>query len=138
MGDFRKEIFTQPSPKATKRESIQLFCVAAIGCYFCYSLQDFMGVTNFVASALTGFAGSLLPHSHWYNQKKVAAALYCGSFAAMTDLFFLESFPYIFMLSSLAGLFYIALSPYARGFGGKLGTIGFVAALTFLGLRWML
>jgi len=76
--------------------------------------------------------GSFIPRSEHYDNKKLTAALYAGSFALMTRLSYFLSLSDLFVLCLLTGFFFIILSRFFRGFGGKLGTIGFFASFSFI------
>lgn len=109
-----------------------------IGCLFCYYLQSALNIPAYVASALVGFLGSLLPSSYFVNTKQLIACIYTGSFSAMCSQSFFTSSIDILILGILTGVFYITFANYFRGFGGKLGTIGFLSSLSFVFLKGLL
>ena len=91
-----------------------------------------------MASAGVGLLGSFLPDSKFYDSKQMIAAIYTGSFAAMCSLELFDSVVDILMLSLLTGISFIFFSPHFKGFGGKLGAIGFVASVAFVSLKGFL
>ena len=112
----------------------------SVGCLSCFYLQSALNIPAFFASALVGFLGSFIPTSYLVNTKPLIACVYTGSFSAMCSLsFFTSSFDTI-ILGVLTGVYYITMARYFRGFGGKLGTIGFLSSLSFVlfkGLLWI-
>ncbi len=110
--------------------TVFIFCAA--GCYSCFGLQKYLNIPSFYASALVGLIGSFLPHSRYYDSKRLIACIYCGSFASMCSLTFFTSPADIFILCFLTGCYFLLLGNYFRGFGGKLGTIGFLSSLSFI------
>jgi hypothetical protein len=110
--------------------SVFIFCAA--GCFSCFSLQKYLNIPSFYASALVGLIGSFLPNSRFYDSKRLIACIYCGSFASMCSLTLFTSSADIFILCSITGCYFLLLGNYFRGFGGKLGTIGFLSSLSFV------
>ena len=106
------------------------FC--SLGCIVCFCLQQYFATPNYWACPLTGLAGSFLPISNFYNQKKAIAAVYCGSFAGMTSLAHLQEIEQLLLLSLLVGIAFHCLTSFFRGVGGKLGSIAFFSSQCFL------
>lgn len=113
-----------------------LFC--AIGCGACFVLQKYQDMPSFLASALVGFIGSFVPSSTFYDSKRLVASVYCGSFASMCSLSYFSSLIDVFLLSFITGSYFLLLGNYFRGFGGKLGSIGFISSLSFILLKAIL
>ncbi len=113
-----------------------LFC--SIGCITCLYLVAYQGLPNYLASALVGLVGSFLPRASFYDSKEATACVYAGSFAGMCSVSFFSNTTSVLALCFLVGVSFRFINPYFKGVGGKLGTIGFVSSLLYLGLRSIL
>ncbi len=107
-----------------------LFC--SLGCLACYYLQIYFSLSNVLSSILVGLVASFIPKFDFFDSNKAIAAIYCGSFASMSGLNYFRDFWSIFTLGLIVGLNFTICSPYFRGIGGKLGTIAFISAVTFI------
>ena len=109
------------------------FC--SLGCISCFYLQKELMLPSFLASILVGLTGSFLPPSKFYNNNKGIAGVYSGSFASMCSLAYFTTFWDLLILCLFVGLYFNIFSPYFRGVGGKLGTIGFLSSISFVALK---
>ena len=92
---------------------------ASIATYF---ISKNLGQGGVVASSILGLAGSfVLP--------RFAVPLFCGSFVGMASPLAYESYTYISIAGSLAGIVFALGKGVFDGFGGKLGTIAFLGCL---------
>lgn len=107
----------------------------AAGIFTCHLLQTEAQLTPALAAALTGFVGSFLHFPALYEKKGLHSAIYAGSFAGMCspEIF---NHPFEFLVLSLfaAGVYLLTI-PHVTGFGGKLGTVSFIASILFFLLR---
>lgn len=124
------------SSRSLERSLIFLFC--SMGCVACFYLQKSFLLPNYLASASVGFVGSFIPQSRFFDSKQLIAAVYTGSFASMCSLSFFSRQYDLLTLCFIVGASFIALSPFFKGFGGKLGTIGFVASFSFICVKALL
>lgn len=102
------------------------------GCLVCYLLQVEAGIPPAMASAMTGLAGSFLHFPKMYEKKGLHAAIYSGSFAGMCSQEILQHPLHVFFLSLIGTGIYLLFKPKFLGFGGKLGTVSFLASIFFL------
>lgn len=91
-----------------------------------------------MASILVGFVGSFLPESSLYDSKQSIACVYTGSFAAMSSLALLSHAIDVLMLSLFVAFYFKVISPYFRGFGGKLGSVAFISVVSFVCIKGLL
>lgn len=117
------------------RSSFLLFTFCSVGVVLTVLLQTLFLVPAFVASASVGFAASFMPKRKSYDADQLTACVYSGSFAAMCGLSYFSKWQDVFLLCVLVSLSFLLLKPYFRGFGGKLGSIAFVASMIFVGLK---
>jgi len=118
--------------KVNQRQILLNFIFCSLGCYCCYFLQNNFSISNVLASILVGLAGSFLPKAKIYDANKAIASIYSGSFASMCSLSYFESFVDVIILCALVGFYFTVLSPFFRGYGGKLGSIAFFSSLSFI------
>lgn len=104
---------------------------ALLGCSFCFYLQNYLGLTAVLSSALTGLIFSFMPDSKHYDAPEMKAIIYTASFAAMTSPAFLENIFSLPILAILVTSLYHITKMYFIGFGGKLGSIAFVSSIIF-------
>lgn len=97
-----------------------------VGALGALALQQELGISVVMASALVGCLGAMVDH---FFKQKWAVALYCGSFLGMSQLPL--SWPYLSMLAaaSFTALLYGFSAPYFKGVGGKLGSLAFLGVL---------
>lgn len=105
------------------------------GCLVCYLLQEEVGIAPAMASALTGLVGSFLHFPKVYEKKGLHAAIYSGSFAGMCSQEILQHPLHLLLLSLIGTGVYLLLKPKFLGFGGKLGTVSFLASMFTLMAR---
>ncbi len=105
----------------------------SIGFWTCILLQN-LGTSAILASVVTGLIGSFLPVSKKYDSKELIACTYTGSFTAMGSAILLHDI-YLVILPFLVSVSYLTLSRFYRGFGGKLGSIAFLASASLLLLK---
>ena len=86
------------------------------------------------ASALVGLVGGLVCPALLTAGEGVAAAVFCASFAGMARPGRVPGLGAMVVAGALCGVLVAATSPVLVGFGGKLGTIAFVACLVGRGL----
>jgi hypothetical protein len=122
-------------PELLSHSNLYAIVFCGLGLWLSYLAQHYFSIPSYVASAGVGFIGSFLPQSRFYDQKIMVAAVYTGSFSSMCSLSYFDSRIDVLTLSALTGLSFIAFSPYCKGFGGKLGSISFVASLAFVFIR---
>ncbi len=93
-----------------------------------------LGASAVLASITTGLIGSFLPTSRKYDSKELIACIYTGSFAAMGGSTLVHKAHFI-MLPFLVSTSYLVFSRFYRGFGGKLGSIAFLASASLFLLK---
>ncbi len=99
------------------------------GALVTYLLSVDLELGAVTASGLIGLLGALI-------FPKQAVPIYCGSFVGMSSVALLATYPEMLVAGMAAGLIYNLAASVLNGFGGKLGTIAFAAAVvTGLGLR---
>ncbi len=86
------------------------------------------------ASALVGLVGGLICPALPTAGEGVAAVVFCASFAGMARPDRVPGVGAIAVAGGLCGVLVAATAPVLVGFGGKLGTIAFVACLVVRGL----
>jgi hypothetical protein len=86
------------------------------------------------ASALIGLVGGLVCPALPVVGDGIAAVVFCASFAGMASPDRVPSVWAMAVAGALCGVLVAATSPVLVGFGGKLGTIAFVACLVVRGL----
>jgi hypothetical protein len=86
------------------------------------------------ASALVGLVGGLVCPALPTAGEGIAAVVFCASFAGMARPERIPSTGTMALAGALCGLFVAAAGSAFVGFGGKLGTIAFVACLVVRGL----
>lgn len=106
-----------------------------LGCLMCYTLQVEAGLTPVISAALTGLFGSFIHFPRFYERKGLQALIYAGAFAGMCSREILSNHTDVITLSSIGAAIYLLSRPFGNGFGGRLGTIAFVASLLFFFLR---
>ena len=86
------------------------------------------------ASALVGLVGGLVFSALPTAGEGIAAVVFCASFAGMAAPDRVPGVGTMAVAGALCGVLVAATSPVLVGFGGKLGTIAFVACLVVRGL----
>jgi hypothetical protein len=99
------------------------FCAFFFACLVCSTLQTSVGLTAVQSAAIVGLLGSLLP---------VGAVIYSGAFAGMCSPEHLSSLEYILFISMMGTILFVVGRTYLNGFGGKLGTIAFIASVVLV------
>lgn len=108
------------------------FVAFFIGCFTCYLLQVKAGISPALAAAITGLLGSFIHLPKFYEKKGLHAAIYSGAFAGMCSTELIRHPLHILILSVIGTAVYLLLKPKFLGFGGKLGTVSFIASFLFL------
>lgn len=106
-----------------------------LGCLSCYSLQVEGHLSSVAAAALTGFVGSFLHFPKFFEKKNLHAAIYAGAFAGMCSRTILANHNDIMIISLIGAFLFVVSRSLGNGFGGRLGTIAFVASIVFSVLR---
>lgn len=112
------------------------FLTFLIGCSFCFFLQSEYHLSVVVAAALTGLMGTFIPESKRIDSVHVHANIYMGAFVAMGSKVVSAGPEQILLVSFLGSSIYFLMSPYFKGFGGRLGLIAFISSLLGIGMRW--
>ena len=100
----------------------------ASGAVITFLLQRY-GVSAVVASSLVGLLGALI--GFLISNTYLPAVVFVGSFVGMTALH-MGSLPLIIVAGVSAGLLYSVSLDILPGYGGRLGTIAFVATLAII------
>lgn len=101
-----------------------LFLIASS---FCFHLQAHFKLTAVLSAAITGLIGSFIPGNRFIEKIHIESAIYSGAFVAM-DSRLLHAGPYYVIIASFIGAsLYFLMTPFFKGFGGKLGTIAFLS-----------
>jgi hypothetical protein len=103
-----------------------------IGCMSCHLLRFHAGLGTVISAALAGFAGTFIPLPSRSDKGEIRAVLYAGAFAGMASPNVIGTPIQVPVISLVGALFYIALTPYFQGIGGKLGACAFATTATFL------
>lgn len=125
-------------PISKYKESFLIFLFCSFGCASCWLLQLYTGWPAYLASIVVGLIGSFIPQSSIYDRDQCVACIYSGSFAGMCSLSFFVNNSDILLLCFLVGTYFNIFKHYLNGLGGKLGTIGFFASISFALLRGLL
>lgn len=96
-----------------------------VGAVVTFVLQRY-GVSAVVASALVGLSGAGL--GVLLSDSALPAVIFAGSFVGMTALS-VATIPVIVFAGAIAGVLYIASENIFPGYGGKLGTVAFIAVV---------
>lgn len=107
-----------------------------LGLVTCYLLTKELRLHPVLASCLSTFPVALIPIKKFPQIKEV---FYCGTFAGMTSLTFLDSWGVIFLSSILGATLYYLIQDRFLGIGGKLGFISFlnIGFLTLMRRTWL-
>ncbi len=84
-----------------------------------------------LGSSLVGIVGTFI----FYKNKEIQAAIYCGSFAGMTDPVLFYSWIELIIISIIGGMILFFLRRSLIGLGGKLGAVAFSSLLTLMLFR---
>ena len=123
---FYKSANEDHNAHVPKDEILDLYSVI-IGAIVTYLLVERFGLSPVVASSTVGVIIAIV-------YKRVAVAIFCGTFVGMTSpsLFSLLE---IAIASTIAGLLFVKGKPYFSGIGGKLGTTAFFGNMVYLLLK---
>ena len=130
-----KEAFTIRSLIADESifnmENLMIFAAVFLGTVITYALSIYAGLGAVLASGIVGVAAAVF-------LKKYAAPVFCGSFAGMSSALLLNQWELI-IAALLAGIIYVLAKNVLNGFGGKFGTIAFIACLlaALISGNWM-
>ena len=111
------------------------FVAFYLACFGCYTLQKTFGFSPVLSSALIGFVGTFYWFSHDIEQSGIHAVIYSGSFAGMASAEYLSGTGHILLISLVGTSLYLWSQKHLTGFGGKLGTIAFVATVIMIILQ---
>ncbi|MGI6036043.1 MAG: hypothetical protein ACOYCE_09595 [Limnochordia bacterium] len=130
-----------PSSGAPAPFPLALALVAAVvlGAIGAYTLSIKRGLGAVVGSAAVALAGGLaLPALFPDVGGQLAVALCCGAYVGMSTPKVLPSYNELSLAGLLAGLLYLSALDSSNGYGGKLGTIAFIAVIATVGLKTIL
>ncbi len=104
----------------------------AVGAGLTFLLQRY-GVSAVVASSLIGLAGAAV--GFFLSDTALPAVIFAGSFVGMTALS-VTSLPFILIAGAGSGILYLLMVAFNvfPGYGGRLGTIAFIATVLVLWL----
>ena len=108
------------------------FLAFYLACLLCYTLQTQFGFSPVLSSSLIGFVGSFYWFSSEIEKSGIHAVIYAGSFAGMAHTDYLKGSGQIFFISLIGTSLYMWTRPHLSGFGGKLGTVAFVATMIMI------
>ncbi|RLM97530.1 hypothetical protein [Haloarcula sp. Atlit-7R] len=115
--------------------AVALVAVAGVAAALTFVVSVRLDHGPVVGSAVVGLVVGLLAPALLPVGGQVAAVAFCASFVGMVSPNRLPSERATFGAGLLAGGLYVGTMPYLAGFGGKLGTIAFVACLATYGVR---
>lgn len=105
------------------------------GCMSCHLLRTLVGTDAVTGAALAGFAGTFIPLPKRTDKVGIRAAIYSGAFVGMCSANVIAAPLEVPVVSLVGAVFYIALTPFFQGLGGKLGAIAFATTATILMLK---
>lgn len=109
----------------------KLYTWSLIGVFSCYFLQAEYGLNSILASSLTGLAASLLMRNNFFDHIEAKQLIYCASFAAMSSTEIIRNYYDVVFISVLISACFHFSRSWFKGYGGRLGSIAFVAVLIF-------
>jgi len=104
---------------------------ATLGGICCYGLSIKTG--PILACGAVGYAASFL--THLFKDEKfheLPYSTYCGCFVGMSSQSILPHFGIVALLAGISGLLFATTKRSLEGVGGKLGSIAFVAVVSYL------
>jgi hypothetical protein len=125
----------EPTALPTPTTAVGLVLVAGVAAAVTFVVSIRLDHGPVVGSAVVGLVTGLLAPALLPAGGQVAAVAFCASFAGMVSPDRLPTAEVTFVAGLLAGGLYVGTMPYLAGFGGKLGTIAFVACLATYGAR---
>ncbi len=99
-----------------------------LGCLLCNFLFIYFDISMVLSSSLIGLVGSFV----FFKNKEIQAAIYCGSFAGMTDPHLFYSWEELIIISITGGMILFYLRKRLIGLGGKLGAVAFSSLFALL------
>ncbi|WP_290733166.1 hypothetical protein [Halobacteriovorax sp. JY17] len=102
-----------------------------LGCTLCNFLFIYFDLNMVLSSSLVGLVGSLA----FFKNKEAQAAIFCGSFAGMSDPNLFYDWTELLVISFAGGLILFFLRKKLIGLGGKLGAVAFSSLLSLLLFR---
>lgn len=109
--------------------NILLITSAALGAVVTYVLQKNFGMSAVISSSIVGLVGGII--GLFIPNKLFAPIVFCGTFVGMSSPS-LFSLSFVVIAGILSGVLYQVSTNIFVGFGGKLGSIAFLAvALVF-------
>ena len=88
-----------------------------------------------VGSAVVGLVAGVVCPPLFAAGDAIAAVAFCASFAGMATPERIPGIGSMLLAGAVSGIVFVGAVPYFVGFGGKLGTIAFVACLVVAGMR---
>jgi len=120
ISEFFKEQKREMIQTPTK-ELVYSFVFVVVGTLIPYYMSMLFDIHVVIGSAFVG----ILFH---FALRKYEIEAYCGSFAGMISILVVGPFE-ILLVALLTGIVFVLAKPVWKGFGGKLGTIGFVGTV---------
>lgn len=114
---------------ATKQHGDFWFVSIATGAIITYIISKDLGLGPVIASSLVGVGAAFIPKISVRKINIDPAAIYCGSFIGMCDLYSYSNYSFIMIASFFGALLYWSLQNSFLGYGGKLGSIAFGSVL---------
>jgi hypothetical protein len=114
------------------------FSLFYFGCLASWGLQKQLALPSVIAATSVGLIASIVPVPKKLNDKNVASLVYSGTFAGMSSSSILQTHQDVLILSLMGALVFYFTSPFAKSYGGRLGTIAFISSLFYFLLRRLL
>ncbi|EMA06634.1 hypothetical protein SAMN05443574_10558 [Haloarcula vallismortis] len=124
----------EPAALPTPATATGLVVAAGIAAAVAFVVSVRLDHGPVIGSAVVGLVIGLLAPALLPAGGQVAAVAFCASFVGMVSPDRLPTAGVTFIAGLLAGGLYVGTMPYLAGFGGKLGTIAFVACLATYGV----
>lgn len=107
-----------------------------VGLVFTLWLQITFNCTNVVAASIVGLLGCYVPLSKFFSgdspiSSQFPLSIYAGAFSGMSALNVFNDIFGVVVIGVVGGIIFISTKNAFTGLGGKLGSIGFGAALTY-------
>ena len=107
---------------ATPREDLKTVLSVVLGAVATLAITVEFGLSPIVAAGVVGIVGAVAVPDY-------DVPIYCGAFVGMTSPDLFTTYAQAYLAGLLAGLVFVIVRPVFDGFGGKLGTTAFVAAV---------
>ncbi|WP_255194217.1 hypothetical protein [Natronobeatus ordinarius] len=103
-------------------EDLKTVLSVVLGAVATLAVTAELGVSSIVAAGIVGAVGVVVLADY-------DVPIYCGAFVGMTSPELFTTYAQAYLAGLLAGLTFVVVRPVFEGFGGKLGTTAFVAAV---------